>query len=73
MAEAHRPGPHRQPTPHGGGRAHGGQQHPLKLYFIVWGWLFVLSACSYMVDYIGLAGLPALVADPDLHDAQGRA
>ncbi len=31
----------------------GHQQHPLKVYFIVWGWLFVLSACSYMVDYIG--------------------
>lgn len=32
------------------------QQHPLKVYFIVWGWLFVLSACSYMVDYIGIQG-----------------
>lgn len=29
------------------------QQHPLKVYFIVWGWLFVLSACSYLVDYVG--------------------
>lgn len=34
-----------------------GQQHPLKVYFIVWGWLFVLSAGSYMVDYVGLQGL----------------
>jgi cytochrome c oxidase subunit IV len=34
----------------------GHQQHPLKVYFIVWGWLFVLSAGSYMVDYIGLQG-----------------
>jgi cytochrome c oxidase subunit IV len=33
-----------------------GQQHPIKLYLIVWGWLFVLSACSYLVDYIGLQG-----------------
>jgi cytochrome c oxidase subunit IV len=33
-----------------------GQHHPLKVYFIVWGWLFVLSACSYMVDYVGLEG-----------------
>ena len=33
-----------------------GQHHPLKVYFIVWGWLFVLSACSYMVDYVGLQG-----------------
>jgi cytochrome c oxidase subunit IV len=32
------------------------QQHPLKVYFVVWGWLFVLSACSYMVDYLGLQG-----------------
>ena len=23
---------------------------------MVWGWLFVLSACSYMVDYVGLEG-----------------
>jgi cytochrome c oxidase subunit IV len=34
-----------------------GQQHPIRLYLIVWGWLFVLSACSYMVDYIHLEGL----------------
>ena len=23
---------------------------------MVWGWLFVLSACSYLVDYFGLHG-----------------
>ncbi len=28
-----------------------GQQHPLKLYIVVWGWLFILSTCSYLVDY----------------------
>ena len=33
-----------------------GQQHPIKLYLIVWGWLFVLSTCSYLVDYFGLQG-----------------
>lgn len=33
-----------------------GQQHPIKLYLVVWAWLFVLSACSYMVDYFGLHG-----------------
>jgi cytochrome c oxidase subunit IV len=33
------------------------QQHPLKVYFIVWGWLFVLSACSYFVDFVGFQGL----------------
>ena len=27
-----------------------------RLYFVVWGWLFVLSACSYMVDYFGVEG-----------------
>ncbi len=32
------------------------QQHPLKIYLVVWGWLFVLSACSYFVDYAGLQG-----------------
>ena len=33
-----------------------GQQHPIKLYLVVWGWLFVLSAFSYLVDYFGLEG-----------------
>ena len=33
-----------------------GQQHPIKLYLVVWGWLFVLSTCSYLVDYFGLVG-----------------
>ena len=32
------------------------QQHPIKLYLVVWGWLFILSACSYLVDYFGLQG-----------------
>jgi cytochrome c oxidase subunit IV len=33
-----------------------GQQHPIRLYLVVWGWLFVLSACSYLVDYFHLQG-----------------
>ncbi|MEA2744676.1 MAG: cytochrome c oxidase subunit [Acetobacteraceae bacterium] len=33
-----------------------GQQHPIKLYLVIWGWLFVLSTCSYLVDYFGLPG-----------------
>jgi cytochrome c oxidase subunit 4 len=33
-----------------------GQQHPIKLYLVVWGWLFVLSTCSYLVDYLGVHG-----------------
>ena len=32
------------------------QQHPLRIYLVVWAWLFVLSACSYFVDYAGLQG-----------------
>ena len=32
------------------------QQHPLRVYFVVWGWLFILSACSYAVDYFHLQG-----------------
>lgn len=33
-----------------------GKQHPIRLYLVVWGWLFVLSTCSYLVDYFGLHG-----------------
>ena len=33
-----------------------GQQHPIGIYFIVWGWLFVLSTASYLVDYFQLQG-----------------
>ncbi|WP_048648516.1 cytochrome C oxidase subunit IV family protein [Nitratireductor soli] len=33
-----------------------GQQHPIRIYLIVWFWLFVLSACSYLVDYVGFQG-----------------
>ncbi len=37
--------------------AHGeGQQHPIKLYLWIWGLLFVFSAFSYAVDYIGFEG-----------------
>ena len=30
-----------------------GQQHPLGIYFKIWGLLFVLSLFSYLVDYLG--------------------
>ena len=33
-----------------------GQQHPISIYFWIWGLLFVLSACSYMVDYYQFQG-----------------
>ena len=32
------------------------QQHPITLYLVVWGWLFVLSAFSYLVDYFHIEG-----------------
>ncbi len=52
MADAH--------AIHGTDAAHAshgeGQQHPIKLYLVVWGWLFVLSLCSYLVDYFDLHG-----------------
>jgi len=31
-----------------------GQQHPISVYLKIWGWLFVLSAASYAVDYFGV-------------------
>jgi cytochrome c oxidase subunit IV len=33
-----------------------GQQHPLGIYFKIWGLLFVLSTASYMVDYLHFQG-----------------
>lgn len=33
-----------------------GQQHPIKLYLLVWALLFVLSTFSYLVDYFDLQG-----------------
>ncbi|CCM76307.1 cytochrome C oxidase subunit IV family protein [Rhizobium mesoamericanum] len=37
-------------------QAHSGQQHPIRLYLVVWGLLFVLSTFSYLVDYFGIQG-----------------
>jgi cytochrome c oxidase subunit IV len=33
-----------------------GQQHPLSVYLWIWLLLFVLSAFSYMVDYLNFQG-----------------
>ena len=33
------------------------QHHPISLYLKVWGYLFVLSALSYMVDYMHVQGI----------------
>ena len=44
-----------QATAHSSTHAQG-QQHPIRLYLVVWVWLFILSACSYLVDYYQLEG-----------------
>ncbi|MCY3540532.1 MAG: cytochrome C oxidase subunit IV [Gammaproteobacteria bacterium] len=33
-----------------------GQQHPIKIYFLIWLLLFVFSFFSYLVDYLDLQG-----------------
>jgi cytochrome c oxidase subunit 4 len=33
-----------------------GQQHPIGVYLQIWGWLFVLSTASYLVDYFHIQG-----------------
>ncbi len=33
-----------------------GQQHPLGIYIKIWALLFVLSTCSYLVDYFHFEG-----------------
>jgi len=33
-----------------------GQQHPLGIYFKIWGLLFFLSGMSYMVDFLEFQG-----------------
>lgn len=34
------------------------RQHPIRLYMVAWGLLFVLSTFSYLVDYLGIQGYP---------------
>jgi cytochrome c oxidase subunit IV len=36
--------------------AEGQQQHPVAIYFWIWGLLFVLSTFSYLVDYLEFQG-----------------
>ncbi|MFM8859125.1 MAG: cytochrome C oxidase subunit IV family protein, partial [Methylocystis sp.] len=43
-------------APNAGKREAHAQKHPLKLYFVVWILLFVLSACSYAIDYFNFQG-----------------
>ena len=48
---------HAQAAAHAPASGHAeGQQHPIKLYLVVRGWLFVLSTFSYLVDYFHLQG-----------------
>lgn len=59
MAEAtahgsHHPNAHETHAPVAQADVH--QEHPIRVYLIVWGWLFILSLCSYLVDYVGLEG-----------------
>jgi caa(3)-type oxidase subunit IV len=48
--------PHEAPAGEPAGHAQG-QQHPLGIYFKIWGLLFVLSAASYAVDYFHVQGM----------------
>ncbi len=50
-AEEHVAHPEGHPVAHAQG-----QQHPLGIYFKIWALLFVLSAASYMVDYLHFQG-----------------
>ena len=52
MAHAHAP----TVSPESGQRQEESQQHPLKLYFMIWGLLFVLSLFSYLVDFFQVQG-----------------
>ena len=58
MAQAegqHRPAAGHQPSAAGEHHVEG-QQHPLGIYFKIWGLLFVLSTMSYLVDYFHFQG-----------------
>ena len=34
-----------------------GQQHPVAIYMWIWALLFIVSTCSYLIDYFHLQGL----------------
>ena len=36
---------------------HEGMHHPISLYLKVWGYLFLLSTLSYLVDYMHVQGI----------------
>jgi cytochrome c oxidase subunit 4 len=49
--------PHSAPSGEQPAAAAPGQQHPLGIYFKIWGLLFVLSTASYLVDYFHVQGM----------------
>ena len=52
-ASSHETAPARESKP-----AHvAGQQHPIGIYLKIWGYLFVLSTMSYLVDYFHVEGV----------------
>jgi cytochrome c oxidase subunit IV len=53
---AHAEGEHHPATAAVAGHHDVGQQHPLGIYFKIWGLLFVLSTASYLVDYFHFQG-----------------
>lgn len=53
---SHATGHHGEATAAPLAEAHG-QQHPLGVYFKIWGLLFVLSIASYLVDYFHVQGM----------------
>jgi len=56
-AEGHQGAAGGQHAPAAAGEHHvEGQQHPLGIYFKIWGLLFVLSTLSYLVDYFHFQG-----------------
>jgi cytochrome c oxidase subunit 4 len=34
-----------------------GQQHPIRIYLVIWALLFLFSVCSYLIDYFNLQGV----------------
>jgi cytochrome c oxidase subunit IV len=39
------------------GLDHSGQQHPIRIYLVIWALLFVFSTFSYLVDYFHFHGV----------------
>jgi cytochrome c oxidase subunit IV len=54
---AHASGHHVEHAAGAAGSHDKGQEHPLGIYFKIWGLLFLLSVFSYLVDYYHLQGM----------------